>query len=183
MVSYVMSLQYFAIFRCDSGFQSDGHLLDLANANELGECKWRIQSAAHINAFVDSVTTILTASAEDGHADLAGLGSDLIQKTASSPWIGKILSGEDSSNAMQGYDCAWSAKAELTDRLTIWFAHKLQGEMQRHTAGHHAEEDDQVFNETDRIVAAVLDMRPDAVASTSTGEMCLCTTLCCVWQH
>ncbi len=101
---------------------------------------------------------------EDTQPDLAAVGSDIIQKSANSPWIDKILAKEESSDVLSVYP-PLSGNSDQTERLKIWFAHKLKGEQQRHIAGHHMEDDDQVFNETDRIVAAVLDLRFDFAAA------------------
>ena len=159
MVSYVMSLQYYAIFRC-AGPDTDGHPLDLAVDVHQEECKTRVWDTARIHAYTESIEQILTATTgEDTHLDLSGVGREIIDKAANSPWIGKILSGEDYSSIVD--QAALSAEPDFVDRLKIWFAYKLQGEQQRHTAGHHLDEDDEVFNETDRVVEAVLRLRFD----------------------
>ncbi|DBB00174.1 TPA: hypothetical protein ACH3X1_014010 [Trebouxia sp. C0004] len=159
MVSYVMSLQYYAIFRC-TGPGTDGHPLDLAIDVHQEECRRRVLDTARIRAYTDSVDKILTATfGEDTHLNLSGVGRATLVKAAYSPWIGKILRGEDHSSIVD--HAALSAEPERYARLKIWFAYKLQGEQQRHTAGHHLEEDDEVFNETDRVVEAVLRLRFD----------------------
>ncbi|DBA71017.1 TPA: hypothetical protein ACH3X2_011447 [Trebouxia sp. C0005] len=160
MVSYVLSLQYYAIFRC-AGPDTDGHPLDLAIDVHKEECTKRVWDTARIRAYTTSIDQILTATpGEDTHPDLAGVGREIIEKAAYSPWIGRILSGEDHSSIVD--HAALSAEPDKYDRLKIWFAYKLQGEQQRHTAGHYLEEDDEVFNETDRIVEAVLRLRFDS---------------------
>ena len=143
MVSYVMSLQYYAIFWC-AGPDTDGHPLDLAMDSHQEECRRRVWDTARIHAYTNSIDQILTPTlGEDTHPDLSRVGREIIEKAANSPWIGKILSGEDHSSIVD--QAAWSAEPDFVDRLKIWFAYKLQGEQQRHTAGHHLEEDDEVF--------------------------------------
>lgn len=86
-------------------------------------------------------------------------------------WIERSLGdAEAKKDFLQG-----QADAELiTEQLKVWFAFKLKGEQQRHTVGHHMSDYDEVFNETDRIVAAVLSLR--CPTSANVPGMCLCTS-------
>lgn len=153
MVSYVLSFQYYAVFRCTSS--SDGRPLNLSNPDELRKCRNSVWDTDNIRLFINSVKEILLAAPGDTHRNLAGFGSEMVAQSANSPWIDKVLSGEEEDISLtQGR--ALSNNQE--DRLKIWFAYKLRGEEQRHTTGHHMNDYDEVYNETDRIVAAVLSM-------------------------
>lgn len=174
MVSYVLSFQYYAVFRCTNDNSSDGRLLDLSDAGELKACLTSILDTAKISRFIDSVQTVLTATEGETHPDLADLGVEMINQSAQSPWIRDLTSdAEARSDFLRWIDRSLgnaetkgdflrgqaASEAELImEQLKVWFAFKLKGEQQRHTVGHHMSHYDEVFNETDRIVA-ILSLR------------------------
>lgn len=193
MVSYVLSFQYYAVFRCTSGNSSDGRILDLSDPGELKTCLSSILDKAKIKTFYKSVLTILSATDGDTHPDLADLGLELIRQSAQSPWIHDLTSNaearsdflhwidnslgdaEAKGDFLQGQAASDPEPIGGIDRLKVWFAYKLKGEQQHHTVGHYMTDYDQVFNETDRIVAAVLSLRCHASAHTIPG-MYLCAS-------
>lgn len=87
MVSYVLSFQYYAVFRCTTDNSSDGRLLDLSDPGKLKTCLTSILDTAKISTFVANVQTILSATEGETHPDLADLGGEMIKQSAQSPWI------------------------------------------------------------------------------------------------
>ena len=162
LIDYVMSLQYFRIFRMDDDPQSA--LLELNN----GAIRQRLGDISLLRAYVDGLKLIL-----DGHPvgpkskSLWQLASSILvaELKAALPWMRKEHhemwpASNWTDDIMNPGQMAREAAPDHFDsflqKLGLLLRKKLVGEQKRHTAGRHTHEDDEIFNETDRIVKRLL---------------------------
>ena len=148
LVDYVLSLQYYLIFRWDN---SNGSVLDLASdANFANSCS-RLDDH---NLLCQYLTGIKSCLDEQLYSIACKLLLEQIDVVSSQ-------STEKGTSAMPASQPCLAVPEISIQKLHIYLLEKLEEEKRRHTylASTAVREREDVFNETDRIVANLLNVK------------------------
>lgn len=146
LVDYILSLEYFRIFRWDA---SNHSLLNVRNQ----ECKQRIQDVGLIRTYLSGLQAVLSGQ-------LLSIAKHLLVAQTTSKWIEEDHKKRAASLELTNESCSEFAPLRLP-LLQLLLLNKLEAEQSRSTyLGATAETDrNDVFNETDRVVSSLLDVR------------------------